>query len=266
MPDALPYTVEVVFNGGTRREQRALRNSSNLYALRREPPSGIVGLLARARADVPRLTAALYREALYAGQISITIDGRPLASFSPFDDVSTRPVPVRVEITPREPFHFGALSAAPLPPGMTLKEVGLVPGNLADSDTIVAAETAIANGWRKLGHPARRGQRARHHRQPRRPHPRRVAQRRARSSGRFRPGRDRRHRPGEAAPGRAPRRHRSRRPLLLGRHRPRRAPAPRPRRLRERPRHHRRQPRPRRHRPDHHRGQRASSGASSASA
>jgi hypothetical protein len=54
VPDALPYTVEVVFNGGTRREQRALRNSSNLYALRREPPSGIVGLLSRARADVPR--------------------------------------------------------------------------------------------------------------------------------------------------------------------------------------------------------------------
>lgn len=153
VPDAMPYTVEVVFNGGTRREQRALRNSSNLYALRREPPSGIVGLLARARADVPRLTAALYREALYAGQISITIDGRPLASFSPFDDVSTRPVPVRVEITPREPFHFGVVSAAPLPPGMTLKDVGLVPGNLADSDTIVAAEAAIANGWRKLGHP-----------------------------------------------------------------------------------------------------------------
>src|SRR5215207_1672876 len=50
VPDPIPYTVEVVFNGGTRREQKALRNSSNLYVLRREPPSGIVGLLARARA------------------------------------------------------------------------------------------------------------------------------------------------------------------------------------------------------------------------
>lgn len=153
VPDPVPYTIDFVFNGGTRREQRNLRNSSNLYALRREPPSGIVGLLARARADVPRLTAALYREALYAGEVSITIDGRPLASFSPFDDVSTHPVPVRVEITPRDPFYFGVVDAAPLPPGMTLKEVGLVPGDLADSDTIVAAETAIANGWRKLGHP-----------------------------------------------------------------------------------------------------------------
>src|SRR5690606_2414560 len=116
------YTVEFVFNGGTRREQRNLRNSSNLYALRREPPSGIVGLLARARADVPRLSAALYREALYAGQIAITIDGRPLASISPFDTVSARPVPIVIEITPREPFTFGALDAHPLPPGMTLKD------------------------------------------------------------------------------------------------------------------------------------------------
>ena len=153
VPDPVPYTVEFVFNGGTRREQRNLRNSSNLYALRREPPSGIVGLLARARADVPRLTAALYREALYAGEISITVDGRPIGSISPFDAITVRPVPIVVEVIPRDPFYFGAITATPLPPGMTLKQVGLVPGKLADSDTIIAAETAIANGWRRLGHP-----------------------------------------------------------------------------------------------------------------
>ena len=153
VPDPIAYTVEFSFSGGTNREQKRLRNSSNLYALRREPPSGLVGLLARARSDISRLTSALYREALYSGQIAIYIDGRRLESFSPFDEVSARPVPVVVEITPGESFHFGAVNAAPLPPGVSLKDIGLVPGRLADSDTIVAAETAITNGWRRLGHP-----------------------------------------------------------------------------------------------------------------
>ncbi|HET7716730.1 MAG TPA: autotransporter assembly complex family protein [Bauldia sp.] len=153
VPDPLPYTVEFTFIGGTRSEQRRIRSSSNLHALRREPPSGIVGLLARARSDVGRLTAALYREALYAGEIAITVDGRPLESFNPFDTVSARPVPIHVTVTTGEPFYFGAIQAAPLPPGVSLEKLGLVSGGLADSDTIVAAETAIANGWRRVGHP-----------------------------------------------------------------------------------------------------------------
>jgi translocation and assembly module TamA len=152
-PDPVPYTVDFAVIGAGGRLARTLRRSSNLYALRREPPSGMVGLLARARADVARLTAALYREALYAGQIAIYVDGRPLEAVSPFDSIAARPVPIMVEIEPREPFHFGRIEAAPLPPGVSLKEIGLVTGALADSDTIVAAEDAIANGWRRVGHP-----------------------------------------------------------------------------------------------------------------
>jgi translocation and assembly module TamA len=153
IPDPTPYTIEINVIGGNRRLDRTLRNSSNLYVLRRTPPSGLVGLLARARNDVARLTAALYREALYAGQISVTIDGRPLESVNPFDAIGLRPVPVVVDIIPREPFHFGAVNASPLPPGVSLKDIGLVPGKLADSDTIVAAEDAITLGWERRGHP-----------------------------------------------------------------------------------------------------------------
>ncbi len=153
VPDPVSYTVEVVFNGGTRSQQRSIRSASNLYALRREPPSGIVGLLSRARADVGRITAALYREALYAGEVTILIDGRPVQSINPFDTIATRPVPIRVEVTTGEPFTFGAIAAAPLPPGENLRDTGLVTGRPASSDAIVAAETAIGNGWRRLGHP-----------------------------------------------------------------------------------------------------------------
>lgn len=152
----MPYTVEVIFNGGTRSQQRSIRGASNLHALRREPPSGMVGLLARARADVARITAALYREALYAGEVTIYVDGRPIQSISPFDEIKARPVPVRVEVTTGEPFTFGAISAAPLPPGENLRDTGLVTGRPASSDAIVAAETQIGNSWRRLGHPLAR--------------------------------------------------------------------------------------------------------------
>jgi translocation and assembly module TamA len=113
----------------------------------------LVGLLARAGDDVARLTAALYREARYAGQVSIYIDGRSFTAVSPFDPIPRQPVPVVVEIIPREPFYFGTINAAPLPPGVSLKDIGLVTGKLADSDTIVAAEDAISAGWQRLGHP-----------------------------------------------------------------------------------------------------------------
>ena len=113
----------------------------------------MVGLLARARADVGRITAALYREALYSGEVAIYIDGRLLQSFSPFDTVTTDPVPIRVVVTTGEPFIFGAVAASPLPPGENLRDTGLITGRVASSDAIVAAETAIGNGWRRLGHP-----------------------------------------------------------------------------------------------------------------
>ena len=148
-------------------------------SLRREPPSGIVGLLARARSDVARLTAALYREALYSGQIAITSTAVGSSRSAP----STRSRRARCRSwsrsRPGEPFYFGAVSAAPLPPGVSLKEIGLVTGRLANSDTIVAAETAIANGWRRLGHPLAEVTQHDIIANHADAHPRRVAQRRA---------------------------------------------------------------------------------------
>lgn len=153
IPDPTPYILSFEVGSDERRLTRELRQASVLYANRKTPPSGLAGLLARARQDVGNLTAVLYRNARYAGEVFITVDGRPLEAVGPFDSVSAEPVPVSVLIRPGAPFVFGTVSANPLPVGTTLESLGLRQGEKADSTKILAAETAIANAWRRQGHP-----------------------------------------------------------------------------------------------------------------
>lgn len=153
MPDPLPYTANLVVEGGDRRLNKALSKASGLVSQERSPPSGVTGLLARARQDLGRLTAVLYEHALYAGEVVITIDGRPLQSISPFDSVGVSPVPVEITVITGQPFVFGAVSAVPPPPGVNLEKLGLVPGARAGSQTVLRAETAMLEAWLDYGHP-----------------------------------------------------------------------------------------------------------------
>src|SRR5690606_5570718 len=113
----------------------------------------VAGLAARARQDIARLTGVLYEDARYAGEIRITLAGRPLDSVGPFDEIPARPVPVEIVVDPGPVFVFGQVDAAPLPPGVALRDLGLVPGRPASSAVIVAAETEIVDAWRRQGHP-----------------------------------------------------------------------------------------------------------------
>jgi translocation and assembly module TamA len=153
IPDPLPYTTSLTVTGGDSRIEKALRNASGLIENQATPASGLIGLIARARQDVARLTAALYENARYAGQIAITVDGKPLETIGPFDPVATRPVPVAITVSSGPAFTFGRIEATPLPLDVTLQKLGLVTAKPAESSIIVNAETAIANGWRQQGHP-----------------------------------------------------------------------------------------------------------------
>jgi translocation and assembly module TamA len=152
IPDPTPYTIDFEFP--TAAPEASSAASGRLQSLRTPSRAAVRrSRLSRARADVGRITAALYREALYSGEVAIYIDGRLVQSFSPFDTLGTSPVPVRVVVTTGDPFTLGTVDASPLPPGENLRDTGLVTGRVASSDAIVAAETSIANGWRRLGHP-----------------------------------------------------------------------------------------------------------------
>ncbi|MCB1494976.1 MAG: outer membrane protein assembly factor [Bauldia sp.] len=153
VPDPVTYTVDIEVVGGSRSFQRSLRNASSLYTRRKTPASGMVGLLARARGDIGSLTAVLYQNARYAGQVAVTVAGRPIDSLSPFDPVGAQPVPVKVVVTAGPQFVFGTVNAGPLPPDMTLEDLKLQPGEIAESGRIVNAEDTIVGGWRDEGHP-----------------------------------------------------------------------------------------------------------------
>jgi translocation and assembly module TamA len=153
VPDPVPYVVTFAAQGGDRKLDKALRAASNLVQREKTPASGLVGLIARARQDVARLVAVLYENARYSGEVFITIDGRPLDTVGPFDTIAARPVPIAVTVVVGDPYVFGAISASPLPEGVTLESLGLVAGEPAKSSVIVAAEGRIADGWRQQGYP-----------------------------------------------------------------------------------------------------------------
>ncbi|WP_421726250.1 autotransporter assembly complex protein TamA [Bauldia sp.] len=153
VPDPVTYTLEINVVGGNRSLDRELRNASSLYTRRRTPTSGLVGLLARSREDVGALTAVLYNHARYAGEVFITIDGRPIADWSPFDAIGAQPVSVSVEVIAGAQFVFGTVNAGPLPPGLTLEDLDIAPGELAEATRIIDAEDRIVAGWRDAGHP-----------------------------------------------------------------------------------------------------------------
>lgn len=153
VPDPLPYSATFTVTDADRKLEKALRQASELLERQKTPASGLTGLIARARQDAARLTAVLYENARYAGEVSILIDGRPLASVGPFDTIAARPVPVTVTVSAGAPFVFGRVSAAPLPDGTTLESLGLVAGKPAGSALIIAAEAKIVAAWQAAGHP-----------------------------------------------------------------------------------------------------------------
>ena len=153
IPNPLPYTITFAAPGAGWSLERSLHQASDLVNRQKTPASGLVGLIARARQDLERLTSVLYENARYAGEVFITIDGKPLAKVDPFATITARPVPVTVTVKPGVAFVFGRVSATPLPAGLTLAALGLEPGQPARSSVVVDAEVKLIDAWQEQGYP-----------------------------------------------------------------------------------------------------------------
>ena len=155
-PQAYAVTASINATGGL---EGTIRSASSLISDEDRPASGAAGLIAKARGDYRRITAALYAEGHYGGVISIRIEGREASTLAP--DV-TLPQTARVEIfvDPGPLFRFSqvrVVNEAPFtadpddqvdPPS----EIGYAVGEIARAGVIQRAEALAVSAWRQQGH------------------------------------------------------------------------------------------------------------------
>lgn len=157
--DPQRYTVDFAAPNAPADVESAIRNASALWTDRDRPASGAAGLLAKARGDYRRITAALYQHGYYGGTVNILVEGREADALPP-DTALPEPatVLVRVDIGPQ--FRFGNVrfvnQAPPSPdPHDRLdppSEGGLAPGEVARSGAVLAAEQLLVEAWRRQGY------------------------------------------------------------------------------------------------------------------
>ena len=164
--DAIVYDVE--FEGVEDSDlERSLQDASLLYRLRDDPPPDAESVLRRAEADLSRITEALWAFGYYDGQVSILVDGAPVAENEPVGAAQRleryrrrAQVPVRIVVAPGELFTIGAadvveagtgapVDPAALPPRVTRLEVG----DPARTSDLLAAQARIVDHFRSRGHP-----------------------------------------------------------------------------------------------------------------
>ncbi|WP_394689223.1 autotransporter assembly complex family protein [Hoeflea sp.] len=155
--DPLSYTVSLDVNGPDPDNvlEEELRGASQLVQGADRPVSGSIGLIQRANGDFEQLVAALYENARYAGEVTILLNGRPLADLPADADLAGQaPVPVRIVVTPGQQFRFGDVNIS-TSDGQShdAAESGLAPGAVARSTVILDAESDLIRDFRKAGHP-----------------------------------------------------------------------------------------------------------------
>jgi len=153
--DPVPYTTNLVMTQEDSELRGKLKDASLLVSMEKVPPSGLIGLIARARDDQANLIAKLYEEARYGGVVSIFIDGKRLETISFTERVpqNAGKIPVTITIDPGPQFRFGSIRVEGGDPRGAAVKADLVRGEFASSRTILAAETAIVRAWQKEGHP-----------------------------------------------------------------------------------------------------------------
>ena len=76
--DPVAYAATLVADSDDRKLLDKFSDASLLIRKQSQPPSGTIGLIARARDDRANLLGLLYEEAFYGATVSIVIAGRPL--------------------------------------------------------------------------------------------------------------------------------------------------------------------------------------------
>lgn len=134
--------------------KKRLENAASLVNDEKQPVSGDLGVVIKAREDRERLVAVLYEEARYGGTVHIMVAGTDIDQLPPnptFDHSS--PVPVSVRIDPGPLFHIGTVRFDKDAAGRNPADYNLVPGGEAGSRLILKAGEQLVADLKKEGRP-----------------------------------------------------------------------------------------------------------------
>ncbi|RWX75191.1 outer membrane protein assembly factor [Neorhizobium lilium] len=131
-----------------------LETAASLVNDEKQPVSGDLGVVIKAREDRERLVAVLYEEARYGGTVHITVAGTDIDQLPPnptFDH--SGPIPVAVRIDPGPLFHIGTVRFEKDAAGRNPADYGLLPGGEAGSRLILKAGEQLVLDLKKEGRP-----------------------------------------------------------------------------------------------------------------
>ncbi|WP_245480420.1 autotransporter assembly complex family protein [Neorhizobium sp. NCHU2750] len=134
--------------------KKRLEAASALVSDQKQPVSGDLGVVVKAREDRDRLVAVLYEEARYGGVVTISIAGNDIDKLPPnpsFDH--SKPVPVTVSIRPGPVFKLGSVRLEGDAAGLNPADYDLKPGGEAGSLVILKAGEQIVLDLKKQGRP-----------------------------------------------------------------------------------------------------------------
>jgi translocation and assembly module TamA len=154
-PDRLAYAVKIAPTGNGPLDQ-AVEGASTLISLRASAPVGPFALIARARSDAARFSAALQSFGYYDGHAEITIAGLPL------DDPAlpatlgrlpaTKTAQVHVSLTLGPLFHLRHIAVQGEVSASARQKLALQPGAPAVAADILAARDRLLAALRSEGH------------------------------------------------------------------------------------------------------------------
>lgn len=157
---ALPYATTIAPTGDESLDE-SLAQASRLDRLSRDAPVDAFGLVARTRAEVPRLEQVLRSEGYWAGRIETRINGEAAEAVGLADRLASQPGPVPVEIVvvpgPRYTLRRIGLRADQDADSGPVEALGaprgLAPGAPAQAGPVLDAEAGLVDRLREAGHP-----------------------------------------------------------------------------------------------------------------
>jgi translocation and assembly module TamA len=161
--DALTYRVSIKTDNADSDLKSAIEDGSNLVTLQDKSAPGAAGLVQRALSDYEGITAILYANGYYAGEIRVRIAGVAVDDMQVFDAAEKArrkgPVPVEITVDVGPQFRFGKIrildanSRRPMPDLPDFEDSGLIEGEVALSPAIAGAERIIVKDLRDKSHP-----------------------------------------------------------------------------------------------------------------